>query len=287
MLNFSNKPIQLALKGKTAVITGAASGIGKGFAIRCAQEGMNVVLADIEIEPLNEVAKQLEDKGAITLPIETDVSDMASVENLAKATFEQFGQANILFSNAGVSGPFGPVWEIPLDQFNWTLKVNLMGTVHLLRAFIPGILKQPSYHNHIIITSSHLGLTSEHSLSPYSSSKHALVSLAEATREDLKLQKIQNIGVSVFFPFFVQSELPNSGRHRKASDLFVAEDSKSLLDNLTTLTAQGITPSEAADCVFKGIANRDFYIFTDDRTKKAFLERASEVVGKEWLHSGE
>lgn len=82
---------------------------------------MNVVLADIEIEPLNEVAKQLQEQGVNTLVIATDVANKLSIDHLAHATFKQFGHANYLFSNARVSGPFGSIWDIPLDQFNWTL----------------------------------------------------------------------------------------------------------------------------------------------------------------------
>lgn len=263
----------------TAVITGAASGIGKGIAYRCIKEGMNVVLADIEEEPTYKLAENLERLGGNVLPIQVDMSNHDDVKRLSEVTLKKFDHVDLLFSNAGVSGPFGPIWETPIEQFNWTMQTNLMGTVFLLKEFLPIMLSNKSLNQrHVVITSSHLGLNSEHSLAAYGASKQALVGLAESTQQDLEREG-SKIKVSVFFPYFVQSNLPDSARHRQGRDLYVAKASEDLLADLTQLTDLGITPEESADCIFRGMEKGELYIFTDPRTQEAFSKRASIIIG--------
>ena len=116
------------LKGKVAVITGAASGFGREFAILCAAEGMKVVLADIDEKNLPGTVALLP-AGAQSLCVKCDVSKRESVKALADQTYAKFGAAHLLFNNAGVS-PVGPTWTATLDDWQWTLGVNLMGVVH-------------------------------------------------------------------------------------------------------------------------------------------------------------
>src|SRR5436309_858784 len=123
-------------KGKVAVITGAASGIGRGLAERCAEEGMKVVLADVEARPLAQTARELSDAGATLLAVPTDVSKASDVENLARKTLQAFGAVHLLFNNAGVGHP-GPVWEATLADWEWVMGVNLWGVIHGIRTFVP------------------------------------------------------------------------------------------------------------------------------------------------------
>jgi len=139
-------------EGKVAVITGAASGIGRAIADRCAKEGIKVVLADIEQEALDQAAIELEDLGATVLVVQTDVSDHNEVETLVQKTLDKFGAVHLLFNNAGVVVG-GAVWEQSLADWQWILGVNLWGVIHGIRAFVPIMLKQDT-ECHIVNTAS-------------------------------------------------------------------------------------------------------------------------------------
>jgi short-subunit dehydrogenase len=158
----------------------------------------------------------------------------------------------------------------------WTLDVNLMGTIYALRIIVPIMLAQKD-QCHIVNVSSHAGLVSNPGLTAYQITKHAIVTLSETLQHDLML-RASNIQTSVFFPFFVQSNLPNSGRHLKHKELYVANQARELLDKLTELTDQGISPTVAAEILFDGIRADQFYIFTDDRSKTSLEERVSNIL---------
>ncbi len=129
------------LKGKTAVVTGGASGIGKAFAARCRAEGMNVVLADIERKVLDEARDELAQGKGNVIGVVTDVSRAEEIERLAKQTLDAFGSADLLFNNAGV-GAGTTVWESTLEDWTWVIGVNLWGVIHGVRTFVPIMLKQ-------------------------------------------------------------------------------------------------------------------------------------------------
>ncbi len=128
-------------EGKVAVITGAASGIGRAIADRCAKEGAKVVLADIEHGALARAAMELEDSGATVYAVQTDVSDHNDVETLVQRTLDKFGAVHLLFNNTGVVVG-GAIWEQSLADWKWILGVNLLGVIHGVRAFVPVMLKQ-------------------------------------------------------------------------------------------------------------------------------------------------
>ena len=128
------------LLGKVAVITGAASGFGREFAIRCADEGMKVILTDIDTGGLDTTVALLK-PGTESLVIGSDVSSADSIEHLARSTYDRFGACHLLFNNAGV-GTAGPIWTATLDDWKWTLGINVMGVVHGLRSFVPRMLAQ-------------------------------------------------------------------------------------------------------------------------------------------------
>lgn len=127
--------------GRVAVVTGAASGIGRSLALRCAQEGMKVVVADINAQALAQTESELKRAGTAVLAVQTDVSKASDVEVLAERTLNTFGAVHVLFNNAGV-GRLTRIWEAPLAEWEWVLGVNLWGVIHGIHTFVPVMLKQ-------------------------------------------------------------------------------------------------------------------------------------------------
>lgn len=145
-------------KNKIAVITGSASGIGRGLAEKCIQEGMKVVLADIEKPALEQTKKELMAKGDNILAVQTDVSKESDMEELAKKTMEKFGAVHLLFNNAGVVCVGSPMWEMTQLDWQWIVGVNIWGVIYGLKVFIPIMLQQDS-DCHIVNTASIAGLS--------------------------------------------------------------------------------------------------------------------------------
>jgi NAD(P)-dependent dehydrogenase (short-subunit alcohol dehydrogenase family) len=145
------------LSGKVAVVTGAASGIGRALADCFAAEGMRVVLADIETDPLRAAERELRESGAEVITVQTDVAKSESVADLADVTLERFGAVHVVCNNAGVSTSMGPVWERSLADWEWVLGVNLWGVIHGIRTFVPILLRQ-GVKAHIVNTASIAGL---------------------------------------------------------------------------------------------------------------------------------
>lgn len=256
-------------QGKVAVVTGAASGIGRALAEHCAKEGMKVVLADIEEQALLQASRDLAAQGAETLAVQTDVSQAAEVERLAKLAFETYSAVHLLFNNAGV-GAGKTAWESTLADWGWVLGVNLYGVIHGIRSFVPRMLAQPA-EGYIINTASMAGLTSSPDLSVYMASKHAVVSLTETLYHELTLRGA-SIGVSVLCPGFVNARIQNSERNRptylqNASDEgTVSEDTLSPEEKeggqlLQQAIQKGMSPQQQAELVFEAIREERFYIY--------------------------
>ena len=163
------------LQGRVAVVTGAASGMGLAFANRFAEEGMSVVVADIESEPLAMAEAAIKAKGGKVLAVRTNVLEEQDIERLADAAFEAFGNVHVLCNNAGVAGGRAlPVWEMPLTDWEWVFGVNFMGVLRGIRAFVPRMLENGD-EGHIVNTASMAGLLT--SADPYAVSKHSVVCL--------------------------------------------------------------------------------------------------------------
>ena len=169
------------LHGKVAVITGAASGFGREFAIRCADEGMKVILTDIDTGGLGTTVALLK-PGTESLVIGSDVSSADSIEHLARSTHDRFGACHLLFNNAGV-GTAGPIWTATLDDWKWTLGINVMGMVHGLRSFVPRMLAQKE-ESYIVNTASAAGLLAPPGSGVYAASKHAVVAITECRHHE-------------------------------------------------------------------------------------------------------
>lgn len=253
-------------RDKVAVITGAASGIGQGIVERCADEGMKIVLADVEKSALVKTEKALKAKGAEVLSVLMDVSKANDVETLAKKTVDKFGQVDLLVNNAGVVAG-NTIWESTSSDWEWVMGVNLWGVIYGLRSFVPIMLKQNS-ESYIVNNASATGLVSYGLSAPYQVTKHAVVALSENLYYSLKQQKA-NINVSVLCTAWVKTRVLNSGRNRpsKLKDMpkkkaVGQENISRYVKKMRQAIEEGMSPSEVADYVFKAIENKQLYILT-------------------------
>jgi NAD(P)-dependent dehydrogenase (short-subunit alcohol dehydrogenase family) len=196
-------------KGKTAVVTGGASGIGLAMAKAFAENGMNVMLADVEQNALDAALKDLNQYGNHVRGVVCDVADPDSVERAAQASFAAFGKVHILRNNAGVAAGSG-IDSISVESWRWVVDVNLMGVVYGVRSFLPHI-RAHGEGGHIVNTASMAGMVSGW-FSPYDATKFAVVAMSEGLRP--QLQPL-GIGVSVLCPYFVRTKIGESGRNRQ------------------------------------------------------------------------
>lgn len=199
------------LRGKVAVITGGASGIGLAVAKACAAEGMKLVLADIEAGPLADVAAAFERDGVEVLGVRTDVSDPDAVEALAAATYERFGAAHLVMNNAGVVTG-GRAWEQSLEDWNWVIGVDLWGVIYGVKSFVARMVAAGE-PGHVVNTASIAGLLAMPGIAPYDVAKAGVVSLSECLHHDLQAAAAP-IGVSVLCPGRVASRIGESDRNR-------------------------------------------------------------------------
>jgi NAD(P)-dependent dehydrogenase (short-subunit alcohol dehydrogenase family) len=247
------------LKGRVAVVTGAASGIGFGMAERFAAEGMQVVLADVEEGALAQAAEQLRATGAEVVAVTCDVSRRDEVERLASRTLDAFGAVHVVCNNAGVADTSGaPVWQGSLADWEWVIGVNLWGVIYGVRTFVPLLLQQAE--GHVVNTASIAGLVPGR-LGSYSVTKHAVVALSEGLHGELASIGA-HVGVSVLCPGIVRTRILEAGRNRPAGaeprDTSASNPGATqVLDSLRERIPSGTPPSEIAACVVEAIrANR-------------------------------
>jgi NAD(P)-dependent dehydrogenase (short-subunit alcohol dehydrogenase family) len=267
------------LEGKVAVITGAASGIGKAVALRAAAEGMKVVLADIEEGPLKEAEIEVGRGGAETVAVAVDVSDGASVRELRDRALDAFGTVHLVHNNAGVGGG-GPIWEVPEQDWQWILGVNLWGVVHGVATFMPLFLEQGE--GHVVNTASIAGLTTAPFLGPYSATKQAVVAISETLFKDLQATGVSGVGVSVLCPGFVRTRIAESGRNRPAwapeRDAEDAGGAESMRTAISDMIAGGIAPEAVAEKVLDAVRTNTFYIRTHPELDTAIATRFTEIL---------
>jgi NAD(P)-dependent dehydrogenase (short-subunit alcohol dehydrogenase family) len=270
-------------KDKVAVVTGAASGIGRGLAERFAAEGMRVVLADIEQPALEQAARELTDAGASVLAVRTDVSKLADVEALAARTVERFEAVHVLCNNAGVGGGGGLSWDASLESWQWTLGINFWGVVYGVRTFVPQMLKQGD-ECHIVNTASVAGLIAGAGGPAYTASKFAVVGYTETLYHELQFASGGKIGVSVLCPALTNTRILDSARNYPGGpppELSPAEGTpeRAMLDGLKAVFAGGMSPSEVARQVFEAIQEKRFYVLTHPEHNLQIEKRAAAVVG--------
>lgn len=261
------------LEGKTAVITGSASGMGLAFAECFGREGMNVVMADIEETALKAAAARVEAVGGTSLPVVTDVGNAAAMERLGEAARDAFGAAHLVCLNAGIAPPDGPMEELTLNDWKWTFDVNLWGVVHGIRVFVPGLKRQDE--GHVVITASVAGLTSYPWLAPYNATKHAVVSLAETLFAELREAGSQ-VGVSALCPGAVVTNIGAAERNRPkelANDAPPKRQPGDLGEFAETYAGFARAPADVAERVLAAVLEGRFWIETDDVFRRPIAER--------------
>ena len=267
------------VRGKAAVVTGAASGIGLGMARAFAAAGMSVVLADIEEERLERAVGDLRGQGHAAIGVRTDVSDEAQIQALADAALAEFGAVHVVANNAGI-GIGGVVDEMSLDDWKWTLDVNLWGVIYGVRTFLPLLREQGE--GHITATASVAGLFGGPVLGAYHVTKHGVVGLMDSVRAELRLAK-SAVRASVLCPGPVATDVVNSARNRP-EDLSPHESSEleeRFWANLTTELAEGMHPDEVGSLVVDAIRNERFWILTHPETTVPALDRRIEGIRRD------
>ncbi|MFH1122149.1 MAG: SDR family NAD(P)-dependent oxidoreductase, partial [Pseudomonadota bacterium] len=264
-----------------AVITGAADGIGRAMADRFAQEGMKVVLADIDKKGLIEAEEELKAAGAAVLAVPTDVSKAGDVEALATKTLDTFGGVHLLCNNAGV-GPLTWILGGSLAEWEWIMGVNLWGVIHGVRVFAPIMIEQNT-DCHIVNTSSRAGLICAAGLGLYRVTKHAVVALSETLYHELA-QKKAKVGVSVLCPAQVKTGIMDWDRRRPAElrkepvGKITRAEEEALEKVMQEKAKTGLPAEEVADLVFDAVRKGKFYIFPHPELKTEVRLRMEDIL---------
>jgi len=269
-------------KGKVAVITGAASGIGRGIAERCVREGMKVVLADIDGANLSNAEIELRTLGGTVLGSRTDVSKRTEVELLARQAVDTFGQVHLLFNNAGVAAGGAP-WEATWNDWEWVIGVNLLGVIHGVKVFTPLMLAQNT-ECHIINTSSAAGLAVGGASAPYAVTKHAVVALSESLYLSLQ-QRNSLVKVSVLCPGLVRTNIIDAESHRpeelRNEPVAMTPERQAGLAAFKAALEGAMSPAHVTDVVFDAIKQEQFYILTHPEWMELIQLRTDKLLRME------
>jgi NAD(P)-dependent dehydrogenase (short-subunit alcohol dehydrogenase family) len=266
--------------GKVAVITGAASGIGRAMAETFAREGAAVVVADLEGDPAEGVAVGIRDAGGDALAVTVDVSDLGAVERLAANAVDHYGHVDVLCNNAGVS-TFNLMRDQTLDDWKWVVEVNFWGVVHGIHTFVP-IMREQGTPGHVVNTASIGGLLSGTAfIGPYCATKAAVVSISETLVQELGIDETP-IGVSVLCPSSVDTKVMESERNRPAA--LGVEHRTELAESVRTMIRDGFTgptgqtPAHVAERVLQAVRNGEFWIITHDDLLPTVRERVTGML---------
>jgi NAD(P)-dependent dehydrogenase (short-subunit alcohol dehydrogenase family) len=277
--------------GRTAVITGAASGFGLETSRIAVRLGMHVVMADVQADALDAAAADVRAQaeaaglGARVLPHRTDVRHADDVEALAAATDAAFGAPHLVFNNAGV-GAGGLIWEHTQRDWEWVVGVNIMGVAHGVRIFTPRMLAaaqaDPGYEGHIVNTASMAGLLNAPNMGVYNVSKHAVVSLSETLYQDLALVTDQ-ITASVLCPFFVPTGIHLSHRNRPADmkDAGAKPTRSQLIAQAMSdkaVTSGKVTAAQVAQFVMDAVRDKRFYIYSHPKSLASVQTRLEDIM---------
>ena len=270
-------------KGKTAVLTGGASGFGLECARIGASLGMNLVLVDVQKDALKAAHDELKAMGVRVMAKRVDVSSAQEMEALAQAVHAEFGAPHFVFNNAGV-GAGGLVWENTVQDWEWLLGVNLWGVIHGVRLFTPMMLEaakqDPHYQGHIVNTASMAGLLTPPNMGVYNVTKHAVVSLTETLYQDLKLVSEQ-VSASVLCPYFVPTGINQSERNRPGHLAAAQPTQSQLIGQAMSDKAVGsgkVSAAQVAQMVFDAIHADQFYIYSHPKALGNAQTRFDAIV---------
>ena len=272
-------------KNKVAVVTGAASGMGRSIASHCAQEGMKIVLSDINDSALQQAEQELKSEGATVIAAVTDVSCLTDMEVLSEKTMRTFGRVDLLFNNAGVTAATS-IWASNLSELEWIIRVDLWGVIYGIRVFLPVMIEQNS-ECHIINTASATGLTSM-GTGIYRVAKHGIVALSESLYHELREMNVR-VKVSVLCPMDVKTNIFDTSVQNRPQKL---QDNNTMVDlragylgklrNRTQSARygveQGMLPQEVADIIFDAIRHEQFYIITHPELKPLIQMRMEDIL---------
>ena len=259
------------MTGRVAVVTGAASGIGKALALGFAGEGANVVLADIEEEPLRAAEAEVADRGVEALGVITDVTDADSVGALAQATIDRFGAVHMVCNNAGVGGG-GLIRNQQLVDWQWVVDVCLWGVIHGVHHFLPHLIE--AEESHIMSTASVAGLMSVPGLGPYNAAKYGVVAIMETLHLEMQRDRNADVGVSVLCPGVVRTNIATAQRNRpeelrrqrrqrpEGEAPSETADARRRNANIAAALERGMDPSQVAAKVIEAMYERRFWVLS-------------------------
>lgn len=263
--------------GRTAVVTGAAGGIGRALALAAAARGMRVVATDIDAAALAPVVADCLVRGAASAEgLALDVRDAAAVEALAADLDARLGGVALLFCNAGVLVP-RRLWEQTAREFDWLLDINVKGVANAVRAFLPRMIARGA-PGHVVVTGSMGGFIPSPMLAAYSASKAAVWALAETLALDLAAAKSE-VKVSLLAPGAVRTRIFEADRHRDAGADALAGAPAAMRDAMIAGTAKaGLDPDDVARITFEAVEAGRFWIFPHPRMLAALPERTAAMV---------
>jgi NAD(P)-dependent dehydrogenase (short-subunit alcohol dehydrogenase family) len=264
--------------GKTAIVTGAGSGMGKAFALRWGAEGMNVVIGDIQQDALDATAAELSAAGAPVVALRTDVSKVADIEALADAAEERFGKIHLVNNNAGVEGYLdGPIWAATAKDWDWTLSVNLMSVIYGIRTFVPRMLAHGE-EGHVINTCSMTSVIAATNM--YGICKHAILAMTEVLAADLQAAGA-NIGATGLCPGIIATNLFHGSRNRPsalANEDGMSASGASLRETMHATLSKGMPPSEVADLLVTAVRENKTYLLTDHEWDTRVIARHEAIL---------
>ena len=267
-------------KNKVALITGAGHGFGRALSLEAAQRGMKLAIADIDEKALCKTENDIKKTGAKVISIPTDVTEEKDIDAMVKKTMAEYGEINLLINSAGVAIP-GPIWELPTRDWEWILHADLMSQVWALKRVIP-IMRKQKGHGDILNVASMAGLITSPLMPAYYATKFAVVGMTEAVEYDLQAEEA-NVGLHVFCPAFVQTDLYHTEEHRPekytdksdpyySSEIF-KEGQKQAKKDITT----GMPLDNVPKIIFKALEDDKFYILTHPGMNPAIVARAKNI----------
>jgi len=269
----------MILTGKTAVITGAASGIGLAIAEKCFSLGMKLALSDINSSKLQAVSRDFTARGASVIAVAGNVASEKDMKDFADQTHSEFGPAFLLFNNAGVSGG-GNTWEVKKEDWEWALGANLWGVIHGVNLFVPNMIE--ANEGHVINTASIAGLIHVPGICSYNTTKAAVVAYSETLFGDFRNGN-HDIGVTVVCPSFVNTGIYKSDDNRPDEmKAHWSEEEKGSIKEIQEVAAEffqnAMSSEDIVDMVFNAINKKEFYVLTHEGTSDRVKTRMEGII---------